>query len=109
MSDFGCVLLFTKSDGELNSQDKQKVIEKLDEIIPDSDYSFMIQDGDYRTFSDWGDGIQCIRLTEHYDDEDEELAEFAEEDELPDAEEIAQILQDLLGDGYEVKAEFTGW
>ncbi len=110
MSDYGCIITFKKRSGNLSNSNKQAITNKLNELIPDSDYSYMIQEGDYETFYDWGEGIECIRLTEYYfDDDEDEIAEFAEEEDLPDAEDIVEKLNQVFMNDIEIKALFTSW
>lgn len=111
MSDFGCILTFKKGSGSISESDKQAIIEDLDKIIPNSDYSMMIQDGDYKEFYEWDEGVLCVRLTEYYhgEDMDEDMIEFAKEEDLPDAVDIAEKLRLKLGNSFQVEALFADW
>lgn len=109
MSDFGCLLIFRKSGGRLSDSEKETIVDTLEGTIPDSNYSFAIQSGEYTEFYEWEDDVECIRLTEYYFDGDEELYDFAKEEDLPDAEDIAQKLKKTLSEEVNIDVLFTEW
>lgn len=111
MSDFGSVLIIKKNNGSFSKDDKINVIKELNKLVTDSDYSFMIQEGNHSTFYEMEEGIECIRLSEYYADEDmtEEIIDFAKEEDLTDAQDIAQKLQTKLGSSFTIIAEFIDW
>lgn len=110
MSDFGCLLVFKKQSGSLSQTDKELIINELSQEISEGSYSFMIEEGDYKTIYEWEDNSFCIRLTEYYSDEDEEeIWEFAQEEDLSDAKEIAEKLQLKFENSIDFTAIFTDW
>jgi hypothetical protein len=111
MSDFGSILIIKKSNGSLSNDDKQKITKELGKLVKDSEYSFMIQEGNHTSFYEMEEGIECIRLSEYYADEEmtEEMIDFAREEDLFDAQDIAQKLQTKLGSTFTIMGDFIDW
>lgn len=110
MSDFGIVLIIKKNNGLFNAVDKQNISRLLTEIIRAGDYGDTITNENFQELEERDEHDLYARLSEYYDGDDaDEVREFAEEDDLPDAEEIAEQLQEKLGNEFSVSASIEDW
>lgn len=110
MSDFGAVLIIKKVAGDMRPGDKNLIASHLVSIIETGHYSGSIKDGPYKNLNEWNEANElCSMLTENYDNDGEESREFAEEEDMDDADEIAQKLRARLGPAFSVTASIEDW
>lgn len=109
MSDFGAVLIFSKKGGKQGSDDKSLILQEVNKTIENGDYSSHIKGKIYKELYDWEDNSFCLKFTEYYDDDDrEEIWEFAEEEDLEEAQELIDTISPHLPE-FNITSEFTSW
>lgn len=100
MSDFGVIIKFTKNSGELQASDLENIISALEEIVGKSnDFPSNIVEGNYLTLKKWEGNTYVSVITEYYLDENEqELREWASEEDIAQALDITQKLSLIFND-----------
>ena len=111
MSDFGSLITLGKgSTKSLDQGQKANFLGALNEAISEGEYSILIKERQYEEFVEWEDDTLSIMLTEYYDDEDrDDIWEFAEEEDIAQAEEIIEAVNAKLDEPIDMKAIFTEW
>jgi len=110
MSDFGAIIIIKKVSGEMRPGDKNLIASHLVSIIDGGDYPKEIKTGNYKSLIEWGDeGALCSMLSEYYDDDEDDIREFAEEEDMDEAEDIAEKLRGRLGPGFSITVAFEDW
>lgn len=109
MSDFGVIITFKKSGSSLSDTDRKSILTNFNKIVDDGEYSSHIKSRSSFKFYKL-DGVDCIKLTEYYEDEDaDEIREFAEEMDMEEASEIIDSLKAVTDSSIEVEARFLDW
>lgn len=108
MSDFGIVLIIKKNTGPFTEGEKANISRLLTDIAASGDHEDISEN--FSKLEERDGNSLYTRFTEYYhDDAADEIREFAEEDDLPEAEEIAEQLQEKLGNGFSVSASMEDW
>ena len=109
MSDFGAIITFKKSGSSLSDSDRDSILKNFNKIVEDGEYSSHIKSRSSYKFNKL-DGVDCIKLTEYYEDEDaDEIREFAEEEDIYEANEIIDSLKAVTDSSIEMEARFLDW
>ncbi|MBT1705951.1 hypothetical protein [Chryseosolibacter indicus] len=114
MSDFGATLTLIKHNNrEVTTEDRQLVNQELENFKAGNEFNNALGENFiYETLLIANDNTMLwIRLSEYWygDRDNEENFEFAKENDLPQAEEIAIRLSRSLGKIFIIEAKFENW
>lgn len=110
MSDFGVIIKFSKSQGGLNQSDIDSIEFELKEVVTTSNsYPSNIVRGNYLPLRKWDEDSFVSVISEYYLDENEqELKQWAVEEELEWAKEIIEKLK-LVLTNINMSGSFEEW
>jgi hypothetical protein len=110
MSDFGVIIKFSKPSSGLTSKEIEKIEEALKKVVTEEKFPSNITEGDFDTLKEWDEDEYVSFISEYYIDEDEEeLKAFAEEEDLPEATKIIELLKSELPSEIEMSAHLEEW
>lgn len=110
MNHFGVILIIEKDNGLVSNEEKADIQQQLSDIMLAKRYADFRRTGNYRTLHAWDEESICSRLVEYWEEENaDEVKEIAEDEELPLAQEIAEELQQRMGDDFWVTASVEEW
>ena len=108
MSDFGAILIFSKSNSSISDEEKEIIQTELKRVIKSGDYSSIIEEGNYLELKKWDEDKLCSMVTEYYIDENfDEIFQFTEEEDIEDLEDIISKLN--LDASINISASFEEW
>lgn len=108
MSDFGAIIIFSKSNSSISDEEKEIIQTELKRVIKSGDYSSIIEEGNYLELKNWDEDKLCSMITEYYIDENfDEIFEFAKEEDTEDLEDIISKLN--LDTSIEISSSFEEW
>jgi len=108
MSDFGAIIIFSKSNSSISDEEKEIIQTELKRVIKSGDYSSIIEEGNYLELKNWDEDKLCSMITEYYIDENfDEIFEFAKEEDTEDLEDIISKLN--LDASINISASFEEW
>lgn len=109
MSDFGSLLLFQRSNGDLTSEDLENIKSILKEVVTEGEFPSNITGGNFLDLRQWDSNVYCSLITEYYlDIESDDLKEYFLKYDIEDCEKIVKKLKPLLPE-IKVEARFEDW
>lgn len=110
MSDFGVLIKFKKNSGSFNKEDLAKIVSGLEQVVNPKDFPSNITNGNFLKLKEWDKGEYVSLITEYYlDQNEEELMDFAEEEDLEQAKDIIEKLKIILNDSIDMSAHLEEW
>jgi hypothetical protein len=112
MSDYGSMLHLTKKDkSPLTDAEKELISQSLGKIKSENDFSDVLgEDFIFKTIPVHNEKDRLvIILSEYWDEGGDDNFEFAKENDIDQAESVAEKLTETLGQTFEIKASFENW
>lgn len=112
MSDFGSVIAVCKTDrSQFSEAEKKEIIALFASVKEEGDYEDMM--GEELKFDLMGDEpLELVFMFSEYwygDGDDEEIFEFAKENDFDQVEEIAELISAKIDGLYLIEADFVEW
>lgn len=82
----------------------------LEKVVTDEEFPSNITEGNFKTIKQWDEGQFASFISEYYYDEnEEELRLFAEQEDLEQAKKIIEKLKNELSSEFEMTAHLEDW
>lgn len=110
MSDFGALITFGEGSASLGPEKRAAILAAVNEAVQKGEYSSHIKEKRYTELHEWEDETLCLKFTEYYNDDDrDEIWEFAEEEDVEEAEELIEQITPKLDPDLDIAVIFTDW